>query len=235
MVVGYQTLSIAQGFSMATPTFKVIQGGGYKLGDISVAGAQGYGDFYGQMINADGSWGATYYYLTEDMTGAPDGWYADSWGETSADAVEVPYGSGLFITSTDGTVELTVSGLVPAGKQTITIPVGFSQVGNSLPVGISLSSIEVSGAQGYGDFYCQAINSDGSWGDTYYYLTEDMTGAPNGWYVDSWGETAADVTVQSGEAFFFTSTDGDCTITLPAVLYFFLLRRVCSGKQGNNK
>lgn len=141
-----------------------------------------------------------------------------SWGETSADAVEVPYGSGLFITSTDGTVELTVSGLVPAGKQTITIPVGFSQVGNSLPVGISLSSIEVSGAQGYGDFYCQAINSDGSWGDTYYYLTEDMTGAPNGWYVDSWGETAADVTVQSGEAFFFTSTDGDCTITLPAVL-----------------
>ena len=203
---------------MATPTFKVVTGGDYKLGDISVVGAQGYGDFYGQMINADGSWGTTYYYLTEAMTGSSDGWYSDSWGEASANDIPVPYGSGLFITSTDGAVELIVSGAVPAGKQTITVPAGFSQIGNSLPIGIPLSSVEVSGAQGYGDFYCQAINADGSWGATYYYLTENMTGAANGWYLDTWGETSADVTVQPGQAYFFTSSDGDCTITLPSVL-----------------
>lgn len=49
-----------------------------------------------------------------------------------------------------------------------------------------ISDIVVSGdVGGYGSEFCQKLNSDGSWGQDYYYLTEANTGMPDGWYKDS--------------------------------------------------
>ena len=75
-VVGYQEVAVPAGTSMRTSTFKAISGN-YKISDIGVEGAAGAGMDYGSLINVDGTWGQTYYYLTEDEAFVETGWYKD--------------------------------------------------------------------------------------------------------------------------------------------------------------
>jgi hypothetical protein len=79
-IVGYQELSVPQGNSMKTASFKAINGD-YKVSDIKVSGALGGGSDTAQLMNSDGSWGTMYTYLTEAEMGVPDGWYKDMFGD----------------------------------------------------------------------------------------------------------------------------------------------------------
>lgn len=89
---------------MRTATFKAISGD-YKVSDIGVVGAAGAGGEYGQLINDDGSWGAKYYYLTEDEAFVPDGWYKDVDGSEAVTDSDVlaPAESMIFTSDSDMT------------------------------------------------------------------------------------------------------------------------------------
>ena len=219
-VVGYQEIAVPQGSSMRTATFKALSGN-YKISDIQVKGALGGGTDTAQKINADGSWGDIYYYLTMDGTGyVEDGWYKDDYGgEPISDEDVLTFGQAFQITAAaDFTV--TYAGQVVAGPAQVSVPQGASMVGNPTPIDVKLSEVSVVGALGGGTDTAQKINADGSWGDMYYYLTMDGTGyVEDGWYKDDFGGEAVSDSdgLNAGESFQFTAAS-DLTLVFPAVL-----------------
>ena len=221
-VVGYQEVAVPAGSSMRTATFKAISGD-YKISDIKVSDTVvGGGNDMIQKINADGSWGDLYYYLTLAGTGyVEDGWYKDDYGGvpvTDADVISV--GEGVIVSSISD-FTLTFSGEVIAGNPSIPVPSGFCMVGNPTPVTVKISSIGVSDTVvGGGNDMIQKINADGSWGDLYYYLTLAGTGyVEDGWYKDDYGgEAVTDSDVLApGESVMFSAVSG-LNLTFPAAL-----------------
>ena len=203
---------------MQTATFKAIEGS-YKISDIQVVGAVGAGEEFGQVVNEDGSWGDTYYYLTEDEAFVETGWYKDMSGDVAvSDDDALPIGQALFFTSCSD-LEFTYAGEVISGKPAISVPTGFSMVGNPIPVNVAIGEIEVTGALGAGEEFGQVVNDDGSWGDTYYYLTEDEAFVETGWYKDMSGDVAVseEEVLTPGNSLFFTSAN-DLILTFPAAL-----------------
>ena len=82
---------------MRTPTFKAITGN-MKIADIGVTGAFGAGGDSVQKIEADGSWGAMYYYMTMDGSGwLEDGWYKEDQMTPVDDTDVIAAGDGLFV------------------------------------------------------------------------------------------------------------------------------------------
>ena len=182
----------------------------------------GGGSDYAQKINADGTWGDMYFYLTMNGTGyVEDGWYKDDFGgEPVTDADVLGKGEAIIITSA-AQFTFTFAGQVAASTTDVSIPLGFSMVGNPTPVDVKISSIKVSDdVLGGGSDYAQKINADGTWGDMYFYLTMNGTGyVEDGWYKDDFGGepvTDADV-LASGESMIFTSA-GEFKVTFPACL-----------------
>ena len=221
-VVGYQEVATPAGYSMRAATFKAISGN-YKISDIKVAGdGIGYGDEYGQVVNEDGTWGDTYYYLVEDSGAEADGWYKNdpTGSEPVTDEDVINIGQAFFFSSS-ADITLTYAGQVISGSPVVAVPAGYSMVGNPTPVTAKISSLTVDGdGIGYGDEYGQVVNPDGSWGDTYYYLVEDSGAEANGWYKnDPTGSepvTDEDV-IGAGDSLFF-SASAELTITFPSVL-----------------
>ena len=216
-VVGYQTVDVPTGSSMRTATFKAISGD-YKISDIGVEGAGGVGNEYGQLINEDGTWGNTYYYLVEAEMFVPDGWYKDSTGDEPVTDDDVLKMGQAFIFTSDSDITFTYAGQV-VKQPTYNVPAGSSIVGNPSPVAVKFSDITVEGAGGVGNEYGQLINEDGSWGNTYYYLVEAEMFVPDGWYKDSTGDEAVsdEDCLAPADAMIFTS-DSDLKFTFPAVL-----------------
>ena len=98
-VVGYQEVATPAGYSMRVPTFKALTGN-FKISDIKVSGALGAGNDSVQKVNADGSWGDMYYYLTMDGTGwLEDGWYKADQATPVDDSDILTTGDGLFISA----------------------------------------------------------------------------------------------------------------------------------------
>ena len=203
---------------MYTSCFKALDGD-YKIGDIKVEGANGMGGDTAQLVETDGSWGQMYYYLTDDGSFVPDGWYKDMFGgEPVTDADLLTTGQSLFLTM-DSDTTMTVAGQVLKGQPTVDAAAGFSMVGNPIPVTVKFSEITVTGANGMGGDTAQRVLADGSWGQMYYYLTDDGSFVPDGWYKDMFGgePVTNEDTLGPGEGVFVT-TDADITITFPAAL-----------------
>ena len=217
--VGYQEIPTPQGSSLRCPTFRTVLTASYPLAEITVTGADGTGDVCAQAVSSAGVWDGEYYYLTEDMTGSPTGWYKDMVGIEAADDVILSQGTALFVSSANNDIVLTVAGQVAKGNVLVPFSQGAGMVGNCLPVDVDLADIGVTGADGTGDVCAQTVSSTGVWDGEYYYLTEDMTGSPDGWYKDMVGiETADDVTLAPGESLFVSSANNDITFTFPAVI-----------------
>ena len=203
---------------MRTATFNALNGN-YKISDFKVKGAEGGGSDYAQKINANGTWGDTYYYLTEDGMGVSDGWYKDGFGdEAVTDKDTISIGEAVIVTA-GAEFTMTVSGQVVSGRATVLVPSGFSIVGNPTPIEAKIGNIDVVGAEGGGSDYAQKINADGTWGDTYYYLTEDGMGVSDGWYKDGFGDEpiSGNDVLAPGESMIFSSVN-DMTLKFPAVL-----------------
>ncbi len=205
---------------MRTATFKAISGN-HKILDLKVsANILGGGNDYIQKVNADGTWGQEYFYLTMSGTGyVPDGWYKDNYGgEVVTDADVLNDGEALFVTAA-GDFSIVCAGKVLAEPTDINVPAGFGMVGNPLPKDVKISEIVVSeDVLGGGNDYAQKVNADGSWGEQYFYLTMSGTGyVPDGWYKDNYGGeavTEADK-LAAGESLFFT-TAGEFKLYFPA-------------------
>ena len=83
-----------------------------------------------------------------------------------------------------------------------------------------LSQVSVVGASGYGDVNLQFINSNGKWGDDYYWFDDDNGSDGAGWYDAAGSEKAESREMQVGEAFYLTSGEVDvqlqCAGQVPA-------------------
>ena len=216
-VVGYQEIAVPAGYSMKAATFKAISGD-YKISDIKVDGAGGVGGEYGQLVNSDGTWGNVYYYLTEEEAFVPTGWYKDVGGaEAVTDEDVLTVGQSFFFAS-DSDITFTYAGQV-ISQPTFDIVAGYSIIGNPSPVPVKISEIAVTGAGGVGGEYGQLVNTDGTWGNVYYYLTEEEAFVPTGWYKDvGGGEAVTDEDVLEPSDSMFFAADSDITFTFPAVL-----------------
>ncbi len=203
---------------MRVATFKAITGT-YKISDIGVSDATGLGGHSVQKVNADGTWGDLYYYMT--LTGSgwlEDGWYKSDSATPVDDADVIGEGEALFVTATSE-ITFTYAGQVIAGKPVVQIPAGNSMAGNPTPKQIKISGIEVTDVTELGGHSVQKVNADGTWGDLYYYMT--LTGS--GWLEDGWyksdSATPVDDTdiLTAGDALFVTATS-NITLTFPAAL-----------------
>lgn len=84
---------------MRVPTFKALTGN-FKISDIKVNGALGAGSDSVQKVNADGSWGDMYCYLTMDGTGwLEDGWYKADQVTPVDDNDIIGVGEALFVSA----------------------------------------------------------------------------------------------------------------------------------------
>ena len=109
------------------------------------------------------------------------------------------------------------------GYQEVDVPTGSSMKTSTFkPMAgeYKISEIKITGAAGGGMDYATKINPDGSWGQTYFYLTVDGTGyVEDGWYKDDFGGEAVndDDALAPGESFQFTAT-ANISLQFPAVL-----------------
>ena len=83
-----------------------------------------------------------------------------------------------------------------------------------------LTQIKVIDAAGYGDVNLQFINSNGKWGDDYYWFDDDNGADGEGWYDLTGAEKLDSRELQIGEAFYMTSAEVDvqlqCAGQVPA-------------------
>ena len=120
-----------------------------------------------------------------------------------------------------GTAAMAVESSV-VGYQNVDVPAGYSMRAatfKAISGDYKISDIGVEGAGGVGNEYGQLVNTDGTWGNVYYFLTEDEMFVPTGWYKDMLGDepvTDEDVLEPAGSMFF--AADSDLTVTFPAVL-----------------
>ena len=217
-VVGYQEVATPAGYSMRVPTFKALIGS-FKISDIKVTGALGAGSDSVQKVNADGSWGDMYCYLTMDGTGwLEDGWYKADQVTPVDDNDIIGVGEALFVSAASD-ISFTYSGEVLSGKPVVSAATGYSMVGNPTPIQIKISDIKVAGALGAGSDSIQKVNADGSWGDMYCYLTMDGTGwLEDGWYKADQVTPVDDSDVLAVGDGLFISAASDLTLTFPSAL-----------------
>ncbi len=103
------------------------------------------------------------------------------------------------------------------GYQQIATPAGYSMrvaTFTAISGDFKISDIKVEGAGGSGGESLQKIESNGQWGEMYYYLTMDGTGwLEDGWYKEDQATPVDDTDVVSvGEAL-FVSSGSDITFT----------------------
>lgn len=211
-VVGYQTKTVPAGFSLNTPTFVDVSNiSGTSLQNFKLVGSAGDGTETIQVIEADGSCNTAYQWLTEENSGMPDGWYDENWAP-----VENTIVPGLgFLMNVGADVEAQFAGQVKVGNLQVTIPAGFTVVGNSLPVDISIQDMKLTTCLGDGTETIQVIELDGSCNTAYQWLTEENSGMPDGWYDENW--SAVTLEVKAGTAFLF-NVGSEAVLDIPAVV-----------------
>ena len=203
---------------MRTSTFKAINGN-YKISNIKVTGANGDGTDTIQKINADGSWGALYYYYTLEGSGwLEDGWYLSDGATPVSDSDTIDVGEA-FIVNAGSNFEFNFAGQVIAGNPVIDVHTGYSIIGNPTPARVKLRDITVSAVTGAGSDTAQKINADGTWGSLYYYLTLEGSGwLEDGWYKEDGSTPVSDEDfLEAGESMMFNIASG-ATLTFPAVM-----------------
>ena len=168
-VVGYQTITIPQGYSIVTGTFIPVgsAGSSIKLGDIVPNASFASGADTIAFLNPDGSGSFTtiaYYYVGY-------GWYDIESNDLNGQSI--PKGAS-FLVSTGGTgVKFTLKGEVYKTAFSIAVPQGVSLVGNCVPKDIKLGDIVPNASFVSGADTLAFLNPDGSGNfstTAYYYV-----------------------------------------------------------------
>lgn len=208
------------GYNFIIPTFQDVGAGTatYDLQNIKLVDAAG--DMTEYIVGYDDAAclsGDTYYWLTEDGYGMPDGWYDDS--DNLIEGVTVPLGTGFYLNCPTDGVKVQYAGQVHSGALTTVLPqVGYNMIGNATPVTIDLQNIKLIDAAGdmseyivgYDDAACLS-------GDTYYWLTDDGYGLPDGWYDDS-DNLIEGVILEPGQGLYLNCPTDGVSVQLPSAL-----------------
>jgi len=230
-IVGYQQITLPNGFSFFTATFKDCGSVASSLDIQKISSTQTDGSDWKtsgssntkcagnirvQKVGTSGAYLDEYRYYS---TKTPQGWYnSDGTAYITDGTVSLENGEGLVVNNTHPVgAKLLVRGeveLVPARV----LPNGFSFCGNFTPVTVDLQDITSTQADGTewktsgssntkctGNIRIQKIGTDGAYLDEYRYYS---TKTPQGWY-DSTGTTYIEkntVSFAAGEGFVVNNT-----------------------------
>ncbi len=236
-IVGYQQITIPQGYSFFTVTFENIDATDFNLSDIGCLQASGAawktsgsattksaGAVKVRKIATNGAYGTEYKYYS---TKATIGWYdGDTLIENDDVAFESSEGMIVYCGNANGAI-LQVSGAVRLESAGVLVPQGYSFRGNSSPVTINLSDIgckQASGAEwktsgsattkSAGAVKVRKIATNGAYGTEYKYYSTKTT---IGWYDGDTLIEGDDVTFAPGEGFIvYCGNANGAQIILPA-------------------
>ena len=206
-IVGYQTIDLPIGYKMMTSTFVPVGSAGEVLRLRDITPSNFDGDTV-QFFNLNGNGAivttATYY--------AGYGW-ADAYNvEIMLDDMTIPVGTGMFVSSTQAGAQFLVAGEVALSSFQLAAATGYTVVGNSSPVAITLADIVPTNFDGdTAQFFNPNGNGTVVMTATYY--------AGYGW-ADAYNvETMLDDTVlDPGVAFFAACTQAGATFTFPGIV-----------------
>jgi len=210
-IVGYQTISMPTGYRDYTSTFIPVGGDGtaIRLGDITPANFSGDNGDTIQFFNLNGSGS-----VSNTVT------YYDSYGWCDASSFEVlddmtiPIGTGMFVYSSQADVTFTVAGEVKLDSFQLNVAAGYTVVGNSSPVAITLGDVV-------------PTNFSGDNGDTaqFFSTTGDGAVVTTATYYDNYGWCDASsfalldtMVLNPGDAFFAYCSQSGASFTFPDVL-----------------
>ena len=233
-IVGYQSTTPvnSSGYNFIIPTFVDVGANEavYDLNNIKIV--DGYGDGMTEILigydDAACLSGIDYYWNSEAdtiMGPAEDCWVTEMMGETKAENVTIPLGTGLYLSlGTDG-AKVQYAGQVYGSAVTVqNLVAGYNMVGNSTPVEIDLNDLKI--VDGYGDGMTEIIiGYDAAAclsGIDYYWNSEVdtiMGPAEDCWVTEMMGETKVEgVKLQPGEGIYLNlGTDG-AKLTIPSAL-----------------
>jgi hypothetical protein len=206
-VVGYDTLTITNGYSLVTATFSKIGTTKFTLGDLKPTDFNSDNGDLVQFYSATGN-GAigqmAYYY-------PGDGWQ-DADGN-SLDNYEITSGiGGIFYTASVGGAKFVVSGEVKMNGVTSSLAQGYTVTGNCLPISLKLADITpVNFNSDSGDlvqFY--STTGNGAIGQMAYYYPGD------GWQ-DADGNSLADYEIKAGTSFIVYASNASASLGLPSI------------------
>lgn len=211
-IVGYQQITIPQGYSLFTVTFKEVSGGNYDIQGIVPYTADGAivtanNRVAIQKMGADGGYLTVYNYRN-----ARGGWCQGS-TYLGTDAVLFADGEAMCINNTTGAdIKFQVSGAVELSPQSSALGTGYSLVGNMTPATIDIQDIVPRDAEGNvitanNRVSIQKMGTDGGYLTVYNYRS-----ARGGWCQGSTYVGTSAVTFAPGESFCLNNTTGSTVI-----------------------
>jgi hypothetical protein len=207
-VVGYRKTTVPAGLSLYAPPFTTV-GAGSAVGKLSAI----RGDFQAgdtlQFLDSNLNKSAVYQWLTPAQGVPSNGWYDQ--GQNPVASTNLPQG-GSFLLSTTGGVTVLSLGEVLSAPTPLSVPAGYTLVGNGTAKARPLNDIVFGGAIALGDTI-QFIGSEGTPSAVYAWLTP-VAGVPsNGWYDQDFNPM--NPTLSSGCGFILSMRNG-CTLTIPS-------------------
>lgn len=208
-IVGYNTINIPQGFSFVTSPFVPVGGNGsvYTLGSLQ------------PNENWDGNNADTVQFIDETGEMVFTAWYFAGYGwydfndASELNDLEIPAGMCAFIEATQEGAALVAAGEVATSPLTMSLPQGFSLVGNSVPRTITLGEIVPN------------ENWDGNNADTIQFIDETGEMVFTAWYFAGYGwydfNDASELNefeLPPGTGFFLEATQEGAELAFPAAI-----------------
>ena len=211
-IVGYQDNAVPNGYSMITPCFENVSGGGYAIDNLLLNNVDDTMATV-QVVNPDGSWGTQGFWFNA-FGDLPAGWFTDATGVTPAEITLTP-GQAVFLKVTSANASAQTAGQV-SGVITNDVANGYSMIGNASVISAAIDDVKLIGVD---DTMAtvQVVNPDGSWGTQGFWFNE-YGDLPSGWFTDATGVTPAEITLTPGQAVFLKVTATGAKIVLPSAL-----------------
>ena len=220
-IVGYQKVTLQEGFNFVAPQFNIVGGGDLDLQSIKldVSDDEATGNDNIQILDADGNPVAQYYWYPAAWFGGTKSGWVD--GDTGGLA-DVTVANGLAVL-VEGTSDctVTVAGEVPTTDAETTTVEGFNFVGNSSPSAINIQDlqIDVADADATGNDNIQILDANGNPVAQYYWYPAAWFGGTKSGWVDGDTGDLADVELAPGQGVLFEAGDAGTKITAPAAIH----------------
>lgn len=207
-IVGYSKLTLVPGLTLVGNPFQSVGSTDASKSIQELVQSSGLADWEDTFTFFDPltqMWSVTYYYTDEE--GVVD----SETGETADYNVSV--GAGFFVTTSSTTAEVILSGEVPDAEigQNVPFGAGLTLMSNPYPYALKLNEhVATTGMLDWEDTFILFDPVEQMWSYTYYYTDDDGI-------VDSeTGETASDLAIPVGGAFFIMHSGSGGTISFAA-------------------
>ena len=217
--MGYQKLTLGEGFNWVAPQFLTVGGTPINIQDLQLDFGDGeaLGGDNLQILDEGGATIVTYNWFPGDWMGTDK----DGWFDENSELANVTLDSGMSVLincDTDGTV-VKIFGEVGTADYETTAVAGFNFVGNTTPVTINIQDIQLDFGNGeaQGGDNLQLLDNGGATVTTYNWFPGDWMGtSTDGWYDEN--SELADVELAPGQGVLINADTDGTIISVPSAL-----------------